>query len=119
MNHFIRLFAAWIVPCMLLAFTARAQQDSSETAPRHLVTEVSLDTAAKTATITVRLLYPCRLSLSLQNEQNRTMLRIVLNERLEPGTHRFSVSTEGLKPGDYTLRAQDGSDVKTQPFAVR
>ncbi|MBE0643425.1 MAG: hypothetical protein IH600_05050 [Bacteroidetes bacterium] len=119
MNTVIRLFAAWILPCILLTGTVRAQQAANTTVERHLVTTVVFDHSEKTATVEVELIYPARLSLSLQNEDNRTILRIALNKQLEAGTHSFTFSTADLKSGNYIIRAQDGSDVQTQKITVR
>ncbi len=119
MNPVIRLFAAWLLPCILLAGTVRAQQAANAAPERHLVTTVTFSHVEKTATVEVELIYPARLSLSLQNEDNRTILRIALNKQLEAGTHTFTFSTRDLKPGSYIVRAQDGSDVHTQRITVR
>lgn len=119
MKPVTRLFAAWILPCILLAGTVRAQQAANATPERHLVTTVTFDHTEKTGTVEVELVYPARLSLSLQNEENRTILRIALNKQLEAGTHSFTFSTAELKPGNYIVRAQDGSDVQTQKITVR
>lgn len=119
MNTITRLVAAWMLPGLLLVVTARSQHASPASPVRHLAATVVCDQSQHMATIEVRVNYPVCLSLSLQGEQDRNILRIALNKRLDTGTHRFTVSTEGLRPGIYTLRLQDGSDVKTQSITVR
>ena len=119
MNTITRLIAAWLLPSLLLAVTARSQHDNTASPVRHLAATIEFDQARQSATIEVRVLYPACLSLSLQNEVDKSVLRITLNKRLEAGTHRFTVSTEGLRPGIHILRLQDGSDVKTQSVTVR
>ena len=119
MHTITRLIAAWMLPGLLIAFTARAQHDNSGSPERHLVTRVITDQGKQTATIEIRVLYRSCLSLSLQNEQDNSVLRITLNKQLDAGTHTFTISTERLRPGDYVLRVQDGSDVKTQRLTLR
>lgn len=119
MNTITRLVAAWMLPSLLLVGTVRSQNVSPANPVRHLVATIACDQSKRTATIEVRVQYPVCLSLSLQNEQDGSVARIALNKRLEAGTHRFSVSTAEFRPGDYLLRLQDGSDVKTQRVTLR
>jgi hypothetical protein len=119
MNTNIRFISAWLLICLIFSATGYAQTPEPEKPQRHLDMNVVFDLTHETATVEIQVLYSCRISLSLQNDQNRTISRIVLNKSLKPGTHSFTISTKELKKGEYTVRAQEGSDVQTLAVTVR